>query len=276
MKIYRDLTQKSQEWFDLRRGRICSSDMNKVIDTEGRLRQPRSKSSDMAESVRTYVHQLVAERISGYVDAGNDWASAAMEYGIRFEAAARSALSFQTGLDFQPVGGVLSTCERLWTSSDGIAMSDADPTKVAAIAEIKIPIPKTQVGYLLSPQDCVDEYKPQLAHEMIVSEADRGYLFSYGPGLEVPAPNVLIEVTAGSAYIANLRGAIEQIDGYVLAALRRLGVPHAMLLPPPIPQARPTKEDDATAAREWFDATFGTDEDAKRAAEAEFKHGEVK
>lgn len=252
-QIFRDIPQRSKDWFALRRGRICSSHVGDLVDSDGNLKRGRSKGDSIGQGVRSYVAQLVSERISGYIEL-DTFSSAAMEYGVQHEAAARAALEFQTGLTFVNVGGCLSDCGRWWASADGIA-TETDGA-VWAVAEIKIPLPKSQVKYLLDSKELMDEYEPQLYHEMLVTQAQAGYLFSYGPGLSARRVNVLCEVSADDPFIENLRASLERVDELVREALRSIGASETL---PPVAMPEPAKSD-----REWFAENFGTPTEAAR------------
>lgn len=228
MTLYRTPAQRTAAWFSLRRGRVCSSAVERIVDDEGCLRRGRGKAEPIGQAVHTYVAELVAERVSGYVDTGQAFASAAMDYGMRHEAAARAALEFETGLMFEQVGGVMSACGRWWASGDGIHVVGGT---VAAVSEIKIPLPKTQVAYLLDESRLIGEYKPQVCHEMLVSGAEVGLLYSYGADLQCTRPNVLVEIHGDDPFIENLRASLETLDELVRAACRRLGAPETMPIP---------------------------------------------
>lgn len=245
MRIFTDteLPQKTRRWFEMRRGRVCSSDVADFVDSDGCLKRGRSTTQPIGQAVRTYVAKLVAERVTGHMDI-SDFASQAMQYGAEHEAAARAALSLATDLDFEPVGGFLSGCGRWWSSSDGAAFY-GDTEAVVAVAETKIPLPKTQVAYLLDEQKLIDDYKPQLCHEILVSGAACGYLFSYGAGFQCRRANVLVTINGDDPFIANLRASLETIDGMVNEAMDRIGGSGGLADPPQTAEA-------------WFEEVFGT------------------
>lgn len=244
MTIYREIPQKSQQWFELRRGRVCSSQVAGIVDGDGLLRRGRTKSATYSDGVKGYVAKLVAERVSGYSAIEGEYQSSAMMYGVAYEHAARAALELHVGVGFESIGGVLSDCGRWWASSDGVAM---DGDKIVAVAEIKIPTPKTQVSYLLDESALIDEYKPQLCHEMLVTGAEHGFLFSYGAGINAKRVNVLSEVDKSDPFIAALRESLEIFDMLVMDALRRIGADTT----PPVAVKVETN-------REWFERQFGT------------------
>ena len=248
MKIFRDIAQRTAKWHELRRGRVCSSAVSRIVDGDGNLKKGRSKAEPISQAVHTYVAELIAERVSGYVDTGMAYASAAMDYGQQHEAAARAAIEFETGIEFEQVGGCLSTCGRWWASGDGI---QANGDTVVSTCEIKIPTPKYQVAYLLDVSRLTDEYTPQVCHEMLVAGAATGFLYSYGAGLNCDRPNVLVQINGDDPFIANLRAALESFDVLVRAACRRIGCPETL--------PEPVVVDEAAAARQWFDEQFGPD-----------------
>lgn len=58
--IYRDVEQGSDEWLELRRGMLTASEMNHIITPGGK---PAKN-----EKMRSHAYDLLAQRITGYVD----------------------------------------------------------------------------------------------------------------------------------------------------------------------------------------------------------------
>lgn len=245
MKLYttKDLRQRTVPWFDARCGRVCSSEVGAVIAADGRLRKARN-GNGRAESVKTYVNKLVSELLSGYV-AISDYASTDMQYGARNEESASGMLSLITDMEFEAVGGMLSDCRRWWASSDGVSFW-ADGS-VKAVAEIKTPTPKRMVGYLLDPESFVEEYIAQVAVEIIVSGAEVGYLFAYGPGLKASESHVLRTIEAGDQYVLNVRASLNDLGAMVVDALAKLGA--ECFEPPPAPK---TAAEIEAEGRDWL------------------------
>jgi hypothetical protein len=60
--VYHDVAQGSQEWLDLRRGKLTASEMSRIIT-------PKLKVADNQDS-RAHVFEIAAQRISGFVEEG--------------------------------------------------------------------------------------------------------------------------------------------------------------------------------------------------------------
>lgn len=242
MKVYRskELPQRTRRWFDARCGRICSSEVGAVIANDGTLRRSRDKRG-YSDAVHTYVNKIVGERISGYV-AISDYASTDMQYGSAHEHAATEMLSLITDVEFEPIGGVMSDDLQLWASSDGVSFGAGD--SINAVAEIKIPTPKIMVKYLLDELEFMADYKAQVAHEIIVTGADVGYLFAYGAGLRLSRSNVLIPIEASCEYVRNMRKSLGELVALVDTALEKLG---ASLIPPKAPMTAAESQADIDA-----------------------------
>lgn len=60
--VYHDVTQGTQEWLDLRRGKLTASEMGRIIT-------PKLKVADNADS-RAHVYKIAAQRITGHAEEG--------------------------------------------------------------------------------------------------------------------------------------------------------------------------------------------------------------
>lgn len=60
--VYHDVAQGSQEWLDLRRGKLTASEMHRIIT-------PKLKVADNSDT-RKHVYEIAAQRITGHVEEG--------------------------------------------------------------------------------------------------------------------------------------------------------------------------------------------------------------
>lgn len=140
LKVYDKLEQRSDKWYDLRRGILTASVVGKMIT-------PTLKVADNDTS-RGITASLVAERITGTTEKG--YVSDDMWRGIEHEPFARDIYSghYQQAVEC----GFMRRDEDGWTlglSPDGLVGSDG-------LIEIKCPRAKGHVSTILG--DCVPPY----------------------------------------------------------------------------------------------------------------------
>jgi len=176
-----DVEQGTDEWINARMGVITASRFKEVVTPS---RCEPSKSCD------AYRNELVAERFGV---ASEPFKSRAMELGTELEPIARSIFEFITGLNVQEVGIVLSDCGRVGVSPDGLIGEDCG-------LEIKCPLPKTHIKYLLSGKLPI-EYKAQVMGCLAITERKFWYFMSYCPGL----PPLILKIKREEEYIAKLK-----------------------------------------------------------------------
>lgn len=137
LHIHDDLEQGSDDWLDARRGIVTAS----VV---GQLITPSTVKPASNDRSRALVHQLVAERVSGWVEP--TYTSPDMWRGIESEPIARDLYSEK----YAPVTecGFMVRTEGDWTlgySPDGLVGEDG-------LIEVKAPRPKTHVSTVLADQ----------------------------------------------------------------------------------------------------------------------------
>lgn len=127
------IEQGSAEWFALRLGKVTASRVADIV--------ARTKSGPSA-SRANYAAQLVAERLSGAVEAS--YTNTAMQWGTDMEPEARVAYEFLTGNAVDPVDFI---------EHPHIAMSGASPDGLigtVGLVEFKCPNTATHIETLLS------------------------------------------------------------------------------------------------------------------------------
>ncbi len=205
MKIIQCI-QGSDEWHEHRKGKICSSQMHKIITPV---------KAEYSKSASKYAIELCSERMRlGPPVGGEAYASHPMQRGHDVEADARSTYEYDSGLAVQEIGGLESDCGRLWASTDGLVIEDAE---AVGVLELKAPMAATHTAYALDPDSLVMDYRCQIHGELIVSGLKFVDVYSYGVG----AKGVLKRVYPDE-FTDKLRAAIEKFWGEYMQTLQRL------------------------------------------------------
>ena len=125
------------------------------------------------------IDRLLAETKHTSIELGDKLPSYAMERGNDLEDIARIEFENETGIQVREAGFVQNDelGSFIGYSPDGLIMIRE---KIAAILEIKCPLPQTHLGYLRNgalPSD----YKLQVHSGMAICEADHAWFVSYCP-----------------------------------------------------------------------------------------------
>ncbi len=168
MTIYKDITQGTEEWAAIRKGRPTASRFDEIVTAGGAI----SKSSN------AYIRELIAECFCPDFSAwvGNVYT----DRGQQLEPEAREAFAKHSGLIVNQVGFVISSDGVCGCSPDSLIMKDGVP--VAGL-EIKSPAPKAHVSYVL---DGVlpSQYAAQVHGSMVVTGLNEWHFWSYFPGMK--------------------------------------------------------------------------------------------
>lgn len=184
MKIV-NCEQRSDEWFEARRGIPTASSFDKIITTTG----------SPSKQAQGYLYTLAAERVSGTYEMS--FLSAAMEEGVRREEEARAVYSMLKETEVDQVGFCLSDSEKYGCSPDGLVGNDG-------MIEIKNPTGKVAVEYLLN-RKVPTQYIQQIQGQLLVTGRQWCDFFSYYPGL----PPLIIRVGRDEEFIAALSKELE-------------------------------------------------------------------
>lgn len=137
LKVYENLEQRSDEWYEARRGIVTASTVGQLITTK----TIKPAANDHSRGLTA---QLVAERISGWVEPS--FTTADMLRGIESEPIARDLYAEK----YAPVTecGFMVRDEGTWVlgySPDGLVGDEG-------LIEVKAPRPKSHVATVLSGQ----------------------------------------------------------------------------------------------------------------------------
>lgn len=214
IKVYRDLMQGSPEWLNARRGLLTASEMKHIMT-------PTGKPANNDKS-RAHLHELLAQRISGYVEP--TYVNDDMMRGIEDEPDAL-AIYDENYADVERVGFV--TNDRwgftIGASPDGLVGADG-------IVEVKSRRQKAQVETILA-NTAPEEHMAQIQTILLVTERAWCDYISYCAGLPMCTIRVerdekwqLAIVEAASAFYAHLKNMIAVYEN-------RLEINKARLIP---------------------------------------------
>lgn len=181
--------QGSEEWRRLRAGVITSSDFDQIVTPGGKL----------SKQWEDHAHKLIAERISGEVI--DSPTSAAMAAGRYFEPEAALWYEFENSVTTEQVG--------FCTVDIGGFLIGASPDRLVGndgLLEIKCPLPKTHVGYLLRDSGMYLPYKPQVQGQLLVTGRQWVDCVSYCPSF----PPSCHRIHRDFIYCATLTNALEE------------------------------------------------------------------
>lgn len=225
--IVHQCAQRSEEWFDLRRGIPTASSFDKIITPGGRT----------SSQAKAYMYTLLAEWMLS--ESSDAIETAWMVRGVELEDAAVSAFEMATDTETVPVGFVTTDDGLVGCSPDRLVGSDG-------VLEIKCGKDNTHVGYLLT--DGIEaDYKPQVQGLLWITERERLWTCAYHPKL----PTVVREVGRDDAYIKLLAGLVADFTGQLMECRETLTRRY-----PHFPVKKKTAAERAAELREDVDALW--------------------
>jgi len=164
MKIY-DFPQRSEEWYEIRRGVPTASSFDKIVTTAGAQSKQRTK----------FLHELAAQKCSGLTD--DKFQSQAMLQGVNREDTARKFYELIRGVEVKEIGFCMTDDEKFGCSPDGIVGDNG-------LIEVKCPLGSTHVGYFINQGEVPLEYFAQVQGQLLVTGREWCDFISYYPGLK--------------------------------------------------------------------------------------------
>lgn len=198
------MMQGTPEWIERRRGKVTASRVKDILAT--------TKSGPSA-SRKNYLAQLVAERLSGNVEAG--FTSAAMQWGTDNEPLARAAYEIATGNDVDQIDFIdHQKIEMSGASPDGMAGADG-------LVEIKCPNTATHIEYLLS-KDVPKDYIPQMTWQIACSGRKWCDFVSYDPRMPDDLRLFVVRFTPTKEEIADIESKVSAFLAEVQETINKL------------------------------------------------------
>lgn len=191
MRPFYNLTQGTEEWFAIKKGKPSASQFDNIIT---------AARGELSKSHAPYIRELISEC---FCPTYQEWlGSAWTKRGNELEPLAREAFANHTGYQLKQVGFIMRDEDNAGCSPDSLVLDDSD--EIVAGLEIKCPSPKVHVGYVL---DGVlpDAYKQQVHGSMVVTGLNRWHFWSFYPGMK--PLHVIVE---RDGYTAKLEAALDE------------------------------------------------------------------
>lgn len=171
MKVF-TCPQYSVQWWELRCGIPTGSSFDRILTPTGK------RSAQAEEYMAELAGDIVCQTPNFFSTRGARVGTPEMEAGRAAEPHARRWYSVERDLDVREVGFCLSDDGMYGCSPDALVGDDG-------VLELKCPLPKTQMKYLMKGASCLPtEYKPQVHGHLIVTCRPWVDFMSYVPGLQ--------------------------------------------------------------------------------------------
>lgn len=182
------MKQRTTEWFMVRIGICTASEFKNLVTPEFKI---RSWSTEMPN---TYLAAKLSEKWKGEPDEG--YSSFAMEQGEIRENQAIPWYEDVFEVEIERVGFITTDDGRIGASPDGLIGAKRG-------IEIKVPLPKTHVRYLLK-RELPDEYEAQVHGNILVADAEGWAFMSWRPEF----PKLVMQVERDEEKCKVLQGAL--------------------------------------------------------------------
>jgi putative phage-type endonuclease len=186
MNIIESMEQGSQEWLDLRLGKVTASKFKDVM-TNGR-------GSNPSATAKTYMIKLVAEILRG--EPLPFFENDAMKWGTETEPQARAMYELKNDVEVKEVAFV-ELNEFVGVSPDGLVGDDG-------LLEIKCPNTETQIKRFLDDAGLPGDYEAQVQGQLWVTGRQWCDFVSFDPRIDVEASYIQTRVYRDEEYIGKL------------------------------------------------------------------------
>jgi len=185
MKIIYDIVQGSDEWKNLRLGKVTASRLSDVMS--------KGRGSSPSKTRHAYMMQLIAEKLTG--EPQDNFTNQYIEWGNECEPQARSMYEFETGNNVDQVAFV--DCE------NGFGVSPDGLIGESGLIEIKCPKSTTQIERYLK-GEFPSTYKAQVQGQLMATEREWCDFVSFDPRISGEAQYFCIRVERDEKYITEL------------------------------------------------------------------------
>lgn len=157
MPKFYDIEQRSEEWFNLRAGKITGSTLNAIM------------SGESTAGFETAINRIASERVHGKRLEVDGYISADMQRGIDLEDAAVALFEKETFLSVSNGG--------FWEYSDFVGDSP-DGNLNGATLEVKV-VKYNTIEEYHEKNKMPNPYKWQCENHLLCAGVDTGYFFAY-------------------------------------------------------------------------------------------------
>lgn len=204
MNIIYDVEQGTDEWLQMRLGKLTASKFSDVISN--------GRGSAPSKTRESYMYQLAAEIITGQPQ--DSFKSAAMDWGNECESAARAAYELEHDVDIAECAFIEKN-EWIGVSPDGLVLDHG-------LLEIKCPNSVTQIKRVLS-GEFPKEYTAQVQGQLWVSGRQWCDFVSYDPRINTDADYFEVRVYRDEEYIKALSEKCDVFINDLKELLTKLG-----------------------------------------------------
>jgi len=187
MKIIETCEQGSDEWLQMRLGKVTASRVADVIK--------KGRGSSVSQTAKSYMAELIAEALTG--ESKPFFENDAMKWGTETEPQARSTYEVNNGFVTVKEVAFVEHNEFIGISPDGLVGEDG-------LLEVKCPNTTTQIKRALS-DDYSSDYKAQIQMQLWVTERKWCDFVSFDPRLDCAAGYLQQRVERDEEYIEEMK-----------------------------------------------------------------------
>lgn len=196
------MEQRTDEWFDIKRGKVSASHMADV------------QAGGKGVTRRNYLMKIVCEKLTGKTDQ-NGYSNGHMERGIELEDDARKCYEFETGNDVEQVGFIDHPfIDDFGCSPDGLVGEEG-------MVEIKCQIPAVHIECMTS-RETSGKYQKQMQAQMSCANRQWVDFVSYCPDMPPEMQLVIIRYHRDEGEILEINSAVVTFNDEVNALIKQL------------------------------------------------------
>jgi len=199
MIVHKNLIQGSDEWLQIRLGKITGSMVHNIM-SNGRGGKPSAMT-------HSYMMQLIADKLTG--KPPEQFKSKEMLWGNECEGAARERYKFESGNDVDEIG-FYELNDYVGYSPDGVINDDG-------LLEIKCPKSTTQLHRFFEDLGLPKDYKPQVQFGLLVTGRQWCDFVSYDPRLPDSSGYLITRIERDEEYIKDMQ---LRIDAFIETMIR--------------------------------------------------------
>lgn len=202
-----DVVQGDPDWEYVRLGRPTASQFARILTP---------KKLEYSSSAAAYRNQLLVEWLIGYKPefSGGSASSGYADRGADMEASARRRYEYVHDVKVERVGFIMRDDGKVGGSPDGFLSVDGG-------VDFKCPAMHTHIGYMLNPNELVEQYKSQMQGYMYLSGREWWDVMSFHPEIDPVERRIQrderYQIALGSAldeFVTDLENAKRQLAEY--------------------------------------------------------------
>ena len=158
------MLQRSEDWFEARKGRFTASDIHKLLGVRG-----------LGQTGESYIFEKAVEEVFGLEDKEDEFISKDIQRGVTLEPLAFRKFKELKEFDFLDIQETtfFPYGSHAGASPDGLVGNDA-------ILEIKCPRPTKFFNLVAKGIEAMDkEYIAQMQMQMLCTNSNKAYFFNY-------------------------------------------------------------------------------------------------